>query len=412
MKLFPRLFQATIIIFCCTLVAALEPITFTLVDAEATGYGTFQSHNQKVASNKNGIFMTHIRSRNEAYTAQQWRLSRSEDGGATFKTIYEETNATNPPVIETDEAANIYLIRPDFTDGDSYLYRFLAADRYAKPLISKIPKSAAGKYAMNFDPKRRVLYYFAHNDTFHVIGLNGEVKSSAQLITGGPRAVLQYPHLSLAENGTLHAAWTTQKTGVYMYWDIHHMTSEDGGQSWRGPKGTALTLPVVADDSGPTTRLTLDDEFEVHTWLESMFAKGDKVHFAYLAQASQSRQHYVRLDPISGAVEKRIQPEFKGEKVSLMNLDGFFASASAAKKGTLYFVSNQAGYIAALASDDGGETWRDAARGEQLFAPYAIGGCRAITSDGYVIGSFTQSSASTSDTSGKCPVYFFKFKAR
>src|SRR5437870_1536866 len=48
----------------------LSPVELTVVDAEATGYGTFQSHNQKVVSNANGIFMTHIRSLNEAFTAQ------------------------------------------------------------------------------------------------------------------------------------------------------------------------------------------------------------------------------------------------------------------------------------------------------------------------------------------------------
>ena len=49
---------------------ALTPIDVTLVDGDATGYATFQSHNQKVAWNERGIFITHIRTRNEAYTAQ------------------------------------------------------------------------------------------------------------------------------------------------------------------------------------------------------------------------------------------------------------------------------------------------------------------------------------------------------
>ena len=52
-------------------------IELICVDDNATGYGTFQSHNQKVVRNEKGIFMTHIRTRNEAYTAQEWRLSWS-----------------------------------------------------------------------------------------------------------------------------------------------------------------------------------------------------------------------------------------------------------------------------------------------------------------------------------------------
>ncbi len=38
----------------------LTAIELTLVDDEATGYATFQSHNQKVVSNRNGILVTHI----------------------------------------------------------------------------------------------------------------------------------------------------------------------------------------------------------------------------------------------------------------------------------------------------------------------------------------------------------------
>jgi len=62
----------------------LTVIRPVVVDPDATGYGTFQSHNQKVVSNRRGVFMTHIRTRNEPYTAQQWRLSRSTDGGQSF----------------------------------------------------------------------------------------------------------------------------------------------------------------------------------------------------------------------------------------------------------------------------------------------------------------------------------------
>ena len=76
----------------------MNPVHITCVDAKATPYGTFQCHNHKVLSNGNGIFMTHIRSRNEEYTAQTWRLSQSTDGGATFQTIYQAVGATSAVV--------------------------------------------------------------------------------------------------------------------------------------------------------------------------------------------------------------------------------------------------------------------------------------------------------------------------
>ncbi len=147
----------------------LTVIETVCVDDDATPFGTFQSHNQKVMSNRNGIFMTYLKTRNEPYTAQTWRLLRSTDGGRTFSTVYESTDATNPPVLESDEQGNIYLIRPDFVDKNAYLYRFLAQDEYAKPQISTIPKGSGGKYCMVLDPERGQLYYFVHNNTFHII---------------------------------------------------------------------------------------------------------------------------------------------------------------------------------------------------------------------------------------------------
>ena len=62
---------------------------------------------------------------------------------------------------------------------------------------------------MVLDARRQQLAYFAHNNTFHLVGLDGVVRSSTNLLTGGPHAALQYPLLSLGEDGTLHAAWTT-----------------------------------------------------------------------------------------------------------------------------------------------------------------------------------------------------------
>ena len=59
----------------------LASVEVVLVDDEATGYATFQSHNEKVVSNQHGIFLAHIRTRNEPYTAQEWRLVRLQNGG-------------------------------------------------------------------------------------------------------------------------------------------------------------------------------------------------------------------------------------------------------------------------------------------------------------------------------------------
>ena len=115
----------------------LTTIQLVCVDDQATGYGTFQSHNQKIMSNRRGIFMTHLRSRNEAYTAQSWRLSWSTNSGESFRTLFAATNATNPPLLESDAEDNLYLVRPDFVDGHAYLYRFLAREIFASHTSQK-----------------------------------------------------------------------------------------------------------------------------------------------------------------------------------------------------------------------------------------------------------------------------------
>ena len=160
--------------------------------------------------------------------------------------------------------------------------------------------------------RERQICYFAHNNTFHRVALDGTVLSSTNLLTAGQNGLLQYPLLYLDAAGMLHAAWTTQKHGVYLYWDIHYLQSPDGGESWRTMSGTPVSLPVIADEGGPADRISLDDEFEAHTWLESFFVRAGKAHFLYLAQTEPPRQHYVRYDIAAAERELDVQPEFKG----------------------------------------------------------------------------------------------------
>ncbi len=392
--------------------AALAPVELTLADGEAIGYATFQSHNQKVVANARGIFMTHLRTRDEAYMAQLWRLSRSVDGGRTFTTVYEDTHATNPPVIETDAAGNIYLARMDFNAGDAYLYRFTAENDYADSGITQVPGAAAGKYAMMIDEPRARLYLFSHNNTFHTLGLDGTLLRSAQLIKEGPDAWLQYPLLSLAPDGTLHAAWTTQKRDVYLYWDIHHMISKDGGDTWQTMNATPLTPPVVADQHGPADGLIREDEFEAHTWLSHFRATNEHVFFGYLAQTQPPRQHFIRYDIPTRSRGVDTWPEVRGETIALMGLDGFFATPRNGPEGRLFMIGNDQGHLACLASDDSGATWHDHARATETFNLYGIGGFRDLTADGHIIGSFTDSQSSHSVTDRLSKVYFFRISGK
>jgi hypothetical protein len=394
----------------------LRTIETTCVDDDATGYATFQSHNQKVISNRRGYFMAYLRRRNEAYTAQQWRLIQSQDGGHTWRTLHEETNATNPPCLETDDADNVYLIRPDWGNAEwaqnkSYLYRFLARDDYARPLVTEIPGSVHGKFALEIDLPRQRLYYFSANNTFHVIGLDGTVRRSIGLLAEGEHAATQYPSLHLDRDGTLYAAWTTQKKGVYLYWDIHVMKSPDGGVTWQKLDGTPLAPPIVCDDTGPTDRVSLNDEFDVHTWLSNFLAKAGKLHFFYESQLTPPRERYVRYDLRTGQPDVDLRPRFGGESLDFCRLDGFFAADPDDPAGPLFCVGNgpqASNRVACLASRDNGATWHDYALSESTFGVlYSITGCRRVTRDGQVIGAFTDTAAGGATERG-AKVYFVK----
>ena len=385
-------------------------IDVVCIDEQATGYGTFQSHNQKLVANRHGIFMTHLRSRNEAFTAQQWRLSRSTDGGRSFATIYEATHATDPPVLETDADGNVYLVRADLISGDAFLYRFAAENDFADPIITPIPRGAAQKFAMLLDPQRKLLYYLGRNTTLYVIGFDGRVQRTLEVLKRGPDGEPQYPQLSLGSDGALHLAWTTVKTLkplVWLYWDIHHALSRDGGRTWQNLDGSKLTPPWAADQSGPAMRVTLDDEFQVSTWLSNFIVKASKVHFLYLAKTRPPRQHYVRYDIATAKRDIDHQPQFRGEAFDLFGLDGFFATPDDRTDSPLYCVGRDVpGHIVALVSRDNGQTWHDYARSEKIFSAYAVGGCRRTTTDGAVIGSFTETRPPAApDSSPK--VHFF-----
>jgi hypothetical protein len=388
------------------LAAAPAKVELTHVDDVTSGYATFQSHNQKVLSNRGGIFMTHLRSQNEPYTAQQWRLSRSTDGGKSFATVFEATHGTHPPCIETDENDNVYLVRSEFADGNAYLHTFRAADGYdpTKARVTPVPHGAAQKFGMCYDPGRKQLYYASHH-RFDVIAVDGTVGNSMKLLQWGKNAEMQYPILSVDPAGVLHFAWTTVPFGKMTYRSIHLMRSSDAGATWQNPDGSPLTPPIIADDTGPAHRVNGDDELDASNWLSSFRERDGKAHFLYLSTVNPPRQHYVRYDLKTAKRDIDVQPSFKGETIELRGLDGFFAASDK----TLYCVGHTPdGRVGCLASDDNGATWRYHALSEPLEGLYAIGGARDVSADGFVIGSFTQ----ILPAGGGIKVYFLRIPAQ
>lgn len=369
--------------------AVFSPQT-TLIDTNGQNpYATFQSHNQKIVENQYGIFLTYITGENNPIDPQKftWYLMRSTDGGKSFSKIYTGTRSY-PPVLETDSSGNIYLIESNTAVlSDAYLLRFSPSNNFTNPQKTVIPQGGAYKFAAVIDEARSQLYFTGSTlipgdlwgvERFYIIGLNGVVKSNVVLTQPGTsRADAHYPLLYLDTNGDLYMAWSTVVPGNYTYWSIHVIRSKDGGLTWENLEKTPLSVPIVADESGQTTRINLDDEFGptgtwASTWLSSFIVKNGKAHFAYRALTQPTRQHYVRYDLKTGKKDKDIFPIWKGEKVSIENLDGFFSTTPGADS-PLYYISAQKNspQIAGLYSLDNGDTWKDYVLGKSLPLPGA-----------------------------------------
>ena len=107
--------------------------------------------------------------------------------------------------------------------------------------------------------------------------------------------------------------------------------------------------------------------------------------------------------------EKRLSP-WTGNNISFQSFDGFVAvdPRDPEKQYWTATISDvERKKIGVLYTDDGGDTWQDHAVQETAlnYRTYAIGGAREVTSDGYIIGTFTISH------SVPARVYFFKIPA-
>ncbi len=387
-------------------------IEFVRIDSNCTYYATFQSHNQKVVQNENGIFLSYLVDyEDKAPWLGTWNLARSTDGGKTFQTTYSSPRVgSKAPCLENDENSDILAICGDESDPKRplLLFKFSADRNYSDPDIFRINFAASGKYSMDYDIGTRKLFVFNHYGRLFIINAtDGNLIRRRRIVEiEGANATTQYPHTFLDQGGTLHHAWTTQKKGEYLYWDIHYIRSPDDGQTWYRADGTLLSTSIGPDDTGRSTQIILQDEFEYHTWLSNMIIKDGKVHFAYLAQKPEPRQHYVRIDLETGVTDMRIQPTWGGENISIRGLDGFFTTGPG--NTPLYYVGMVGWHeIGALVSHDNGATWRDLGRSPELpNSIYAIGGFREVTEDDFVIGSFTNQYGKRGDP------YFFRVKVR
>ena len=194
----------------------MRELNVVCVDAEATAFATFQCHNQKVIENQGGIFFSYIKSRDEPYLNQHWRIMRSTDGGKSFTVLIEGMDATNPTPLETDAEGNLYFVTSYYSKGFSIIHKLTAESDYREKKSLRIEGASGGKYCMAWDEKRKRLYYMTNAKTdFVAVSADLELLIQKILINIGPLAELEYPALCMSPDGVLHCAYTTNTHGGY-----------------------------------------------------------------------------------------------------------------------------------------------------------------------------------------------------
>lgn len=385
----------------------LIDIDVVYLQTPLTGYSTFQSHNQKVVANDNGIFLTFIYS-TPSDAPSIWRLARSTDGGQTFSIIYESSDYTRAPAMETDENNNIYLTFP--VDGATKFLRFTSANGYTSPDINRTHSgvTSASKYAMAFDKTRQQFYHATQWQRVLTFDMAGNLLRNQQVWGSSPISGTQYPHLFVDSAGVLHHAMTTLDSADN-YETIRHLKSIDGGATWKAMDGTAISIPTSPEPTGPSTMINLPDEITLTTWLGTMHVKDGKLHFVYrTVNVNPNRQHYMRFNGQTGAREIDSWTDWgnwQGMSITMRAESALLASDPQDPSGPLYAVGEDSnGNLSALISFDNGSTWQDYATSSIVFSDiYAVGGFRELTPDGKVIGSFSGKIGSTWRT------YYFQF---
>ena len=409
----------------------------TLVDEDAIGYASFQSHNRKVVATSDGIFITYNKRASSSYNNQTWRLVRSTDGGATFQVIFEGDHSGHTPPLEADSQGRLYVITthysPNLPLGEARVLRF---ERGANTptTIAILANGYSGKMCAVFDQSQNSLFVSCgrsgdRDNTLFVIAADGVLTRAVPLFTyhQGQHAFFHYPHLDIGESGSLAFAWTTSPYPEYYphfgYWSIHGMRSLDAGANWRKFDQTSLALPFFADDTGPSDRITADDEFTRDPFLGSMMEHQGKTHFVYWRDGQPQEQMYVRINNQSGAREVVRSGVCDAWANTLTGFDAGFDGAFSRVKGgnRLFLTTSIEGQtrLAIAATEDNGDSWREYALADTRFmrgkyhGVYSVSPARETTPDGWLIGVFTRLEANSESffERGSGKLYFFRARA-
>lgn len=364
-----------------------------LIDTRATAYATFQSHNQKIVHNANGLFCTSLHSTSNpvTYTDQLWQLRQSTDNGRTWAILYSDRTYDQCPIIETDSNNNIYIATINSTATQTIFLKFDSSDYTTPSVTTNVNITLSSKMTMHIDEANNRLYYFISRGNLISLDLSlNVIINNLQILQTGATANCMYPSITIDNSGVLYFAWTTQKIlGPILYYDIHWAKSSDGGSSWTKADGTSLTLPIVSDDGGPADMINTVGEIGTGIWLSSWSYVNERLHAVYWISGSKLK--YVRINPSTGSIEYSNDIITVGTPplgtAFFRNTTGTFANPT-----DLYIVAYDQSetMLTSFVSTDNGQTWTKYADRYKILKEYvyAAGGYREQVGN-YCYGTFT-----------------------
>jgi hypothetical protein len=240
----------------------------TVQDVSTAGFGTFGSHNQRVVATAHGIYLSFQLNEKGTDHNGDWKLVRSQDGGASWTEVYSAAG-TRAPALVADRTGNVHLVSADANADKLHVYSFSGVSLTGHHAYDGIRCDA--KFTALYDPNWNNIYIATQYGRFLAIwlktyGIIHDYQVYQDAKNQSPVAVAQYPQLALDNKGNIHFATTTStKSNTQVYRNILHVfaSPQSNGQlAWMrmarpGESGAQVTvqgyeaLEIMEKTKGP-----------------------------------------------------------------------------------------------------------------------------------------------------------------
>jgi hypothetical protein len=331
-----------------------------------------------------------------------FEVLRSTDNGTTWSVVYNSQNdgmEVQAPAIDKDARGDLYVTGNTYNSSVSggyqtNVWRF-AAGSFSSP-THVLLNYGSSKYSMIYDPARNEvdLGLWWNNSAPNFVAIDASTLQVAKTVnvfkarTAMPNVSdwVEYENLSVGPNGQVIFGWTTMDNDLYRngsgpqnYYDAHFLVSDDGGSTWKGPKGQ-VTLPIYGSDSNSYEIVNTSDpsEFEPEgsssytgNWniLNSVLWNDNGVAAAYGGFTPKDHASFAYLNWNTQTWINRTdsQATVEGDACTLAQQSDGGLSQTASFTGAIYrmcheSVSGGGSRVLAMVSTNDGGTWHTLAK--------------------------------------------------